>query len=182
MGRTARGVRGIRLEENDFVVGAAVVEEEKELVTITENGYGKLTPFTEYNTHSRGGKGVTCHAITEKTGRLAGIAGVGEGDDLMLITNEGTIIRTPAGDLRRCGRASQGVIVMRLAEGARLVNFAVVPPEEEDITDSEGESVDGGAPQATESGENTETVEESGQEENLPDSDLEMLDIDGDEA
>lgn len=66
MGRTARGVRGIRLEENDFVVGAAVVEEEKELVTITENGYGKLTPFTEYNTHSRGGKGVTCHAITEK--------------------------------------------------------------------------------------------------------------------
>ena len=182
MGRTARGVRGIRLEENDFVVGAAVVEEEKELVTITENGYGKLTPFTEYNTHSRGGKGVTGHAITEKTGRLAGIAGVGEGDDLMLITNEGTIIRTPAGDLRRCGRASQGVIVMRLAEGARLVNFAVVPPEEEDITDSEGESVEGDAAEAAESGENTETVEESGQEENLPDSDLEMLDIDGDEA
>ena len=71
---------------------------------------------------------------------------------------------------------------MRLAEGARLVNFAVVPPEEEDITDSEGESVEGDAAEAAESGENTETVEESGQEENLPDSDLEMLDIDGDEA
>ena len=175
MGRTARGVRGIRLSGDDYVVGAAVVDEEKQLVTITENGYGKLTPFGEYNTHSRGGKGVTCHAITKKTGLLAGIAGVGEGEDLMLITNEGTIIRTPAGDLRRCGRASQGVIVMRLAEGARLVNFAVVPSEDEDLKAEEtAAEVADRAPEGTEAeAQNGKSTGEAPE-----DSDLEMLDID----
>ena len=101
------------------------------LLTITERGYGKLTPFEDYSVHGRGGKGIVCHAITEKTGLLAGVANVGMNEDVMLITDEGTMIRTPVSDIRVCGRASQGVIVMRLADGARIVNFAPVRDDEE---------------------------------------------------
>ncbi|MBQ7982313.1 MAG: DNA gyrase subunit A, partial [Clostridia bacterium] len=118
MGRGARGVRGMTLAEGDYITGAAVVDERGMLLSITENGYGKLTPFADYTTHGRGGKGIVCHAITEKTGLLCGIAAVSMEDDVMMITNEGTMIRTPVSEIRVCGRPSQGVIVMRMTEGA----------------------------------------------------------------
>ncbi|MBR5869916.1 MAG: DNA gyrase subunit A [Clostridia bacterium] len=137
MGRGARGVRGMNLAEGDYITGAAVVREDCMLLSITENGYGKLTPFEEYSTHGRGGKGIVCHAITEKTGLLCGIAAVGQGDDVMMITNEGTMIRTPVSDIRVCGRPSQGVIVMRLSDDAHVVNFAAVKDEEQAAMEAE---------------------------------------------
>ncbi len=135
MGRNARGVKGMTLADDDYIVGAAVEEADKLLLTITENGYGKLTAFDEYAAHNRGGKGIVCHGITEKTGLLSGIAAVSMEDDVMLITNEGVIIRTPVADIRRCGRPSQGVIVMRLSEDGHIVNFAPIAkePDEEEL-------------------------------------------------
>ena len=137
MGRGARGVRGMTLGEGDYITGAAVVREDAMLLSITENGYGKLTPFAEYSTHGRGGKGIVCHSITEKTGLLCGIAAVSDKDDVMMITNEGTMIRTPVSDIRVCGRPSQGVIVMRLSDDAHVVNFAAVKDEEQAAKDAE---------------------------------------------
>lgn len=142
MGRTARGVRGIRVLEGDEVCGVALVEPGKKLVTVTEKGYGKLSDFDEFRLmKNRGGKGVAAHKITDKTGLLTSIASVDEDDDLMLITNEGTIIRIPVAGIPTYSRAAGGVIVMRLAEGAKIVNFAKVAKAEE-IENAEGESVE----------------------------------------
>ncbi len=131
MGRTARGVRGITLSEGDYVVGCTLVDDEKALITITENGFGKRCSFDNFTAHSRGVKGVMCHGISERTGALAGIATVSETDDILMITNDGTIIRTPVSGIPFYGRAAGGVIVMRLSEGAQLVNFSKVENEEE---------------------------------------------------
>ena len=133
MGRTARGVIGIRVSDDDYVCGVALVEEGKKLVTITENGYGKLSEFDEFRLmKNRGGKGVAAHKISDKTGKLTSIATVDENDDLMLITNEGTIIRIPVGGINTYSRTAGGVIVMRLADGAKIVNFAKVEAADED--------------------------------------------------
>lgn len=133
MGRTAHGVRGIRIADGDSVCGVALVEDGKKLVTITENGYGKLSEFEDFRTmKNRGGKGVTAHGLNEKTGALASIATVDDEDDLMLITNEGMIIRTPVSDIPTYSRSAGGVRVMRLGEGEKIVNFAKVARETED--------------------------------------------------
>ena len=131
MGRTARGVRGITLREGDEVVGAVLVEEHKKLVTITENGFGKQTDFSDFREmKNRGGMGVTCHNITEKTGKLTGIATVSEDEDLMLITDGGTIIRIRVADIPTYSRTAGGVIVMRAGD-QKVVNFTHVEKEEE---------------------------------------------------
>ena len=132
MGRTARGVRGIRLEEGDFVAGVTLVDDSKTLCTITERGFGKRTSFDEFTCHNRGGKGVICHNIGDRTGALAGIATVSEDDDLMMITSTGTMIRVNAGDLSQYGRSAAGVIVMRLDEESYVVNFAKVEKQDEE--------------------------------------------------
>ena len=141
MGRTARGVRGIKLRGDDCVTGVAVVEEGKSLVTVTENGFGKRTDFEDFREmKTRGGYGVTCHKLTEKTGLLCGIRTVAEDDDLMMITDSGTIIRTPVSDIPTYSRTAGGVIVMRLGEGQKLVNFTAVAheePEEEEASEIE---------------------------------------------
>ena len=132
MGRTARGVRGINLREGDTVAGVAVADENKWLITVTENGYGKRTPFSDLRTmRNRGGMGVVCHNLTEKTGLLAGIATVDEQDDIMMITDQGTIVRTPVADINIYSRTASGVIVMRLSEGQKLVTFTKVAREDE---------------------------------------------------
>ena len=132
MGRTAHGVKGITLTGDDYVVGVAVVDEEKTLLTITENGMGKRTSFSDFREMKhRGGKGVTCQNITEKTGKLASIITVSEDDDIMLITNEGTIIRTSVSGINVYSRTATGVIVMRLAEGSFINNVARLEKEEE---------------------------------------------------
>ncbi len=138
MGRTARGVIGISLREidseSDRVVGAVMVEEGKNLVTITERGYGKRSPFDGFRTMAgRGGYGVICQNINEKTGHLSGIAAVTDDEDLMMITDQGTIIRTPVDGISLLSRSAAGVIVMRLPEGQYIANFTKVErePEEE---------------------------------------------------
>ncbi len=130
MGRAARGVRGIKLKGDDYVVGASLVEEGKMLITVTEKGYGKRNPFEGYVAHSRGTTGVLCHKLTEKTGKLAGIATVADDDDIMIITNEGILIRMPVSDVNVYdGNSTVGVRVMRLDENAVIVNFAATKSE-----------------------------------------------------
>jgi DNA gyrase subunit A len=133
MGRVARGVRGISLREGDYVTGVAQVDPGKKLITITENGFGKRTEFDDFRPmKNRGGFGVVCHNITPKTGRLAGINSVGEDDDIMIITDSGTIIRTPVQGIPVYSRSAAGVIVMRLAEGQSIVNFTKVAGAEDE--------------------------------------------------
>lgn len=133
MGRAARGVRGIRLRGDDTVVGAAIVEEGKTLITLTEKGYGKRNGFNGYTTHSRGTMGILCQKITDKTGPLAGIASVGDHDDIMIITNDGTMIRTPVSGIPVYeGNNTAGVIIMRLSADARIISFAAAKSEEEE--------------------------------------------------
>ena len=132
MGRTARGVRGITLSDDDFVVGVCVVDEKKKMLTITEGGMGKRTLFSDFRQmKNRGGHGVACHKISEKTGKLAAVITVADDDDIMLITNEGTIIRTPVDKINVYSRTATGVISMRLAEGAYIINATRLEKQEE---------------------------------------------------
>ncbi len=139
MGRDAAGVRGISLNQGDFVVGAQKWEEGKTLLTVTENGYGKRTELPEYLRtgpdgeklpQSRGGKGLKNYNITPKTGSVAGCVVVGETDDVMLIENGGVIIRVPAGSINVYKRDVMGVIVMRIEDGNKLVSLECVPNED----------------------------------------------------
>lgn len=132
MGRTARGVIGIRMEDDDEVVGVAVVDETKTLLTMTEKGIGKRSRFEDFRVmKNRGGLGVGCHHLTDRTGRLAAITTVQEDDDIMLITNEGTIIRTPVSGIPVLSRTAAGVIVMRTAEGASILSVVRLAKEKE---------------------------------------------------
>ena len=141
MGRTARGVRGITLEGDDYVVGVALVDENKTLLTVTEGGMGKRTSFSDFREMKhRGGKGVTCHNITEKTGKLASVITVADDDDIMMITNEGTIIRTSVSKINVYSRTATGVILMRLDEGAIINNVARLEKDEE--IEKESQAVD----------------------------------------
>ncbi len=132
MGRGARGVRGITLAEDDYVVGVAVVDEERKLLTITEKGLGKRTLFEDFREMKhRGGKGVACHKISDKSGKLAAIATVSDDDDIMLITDSGTIIRMSVSDVNVYSRTASGVIVMRLAEESSIVTVSRLEKSEE---------------------------------------------------
>ena len=137
MGRSARGVRGIRLVDGDVVAGVALVDDSKSLVTVTKNGYGKRCDFADFACHNRGGKGVTCHNINEKTGLLAGIAAVSDEEDLMIISSDGVVIRVPVSDVPTYSRTAGGVIVMRMPEGTEIVNFAVVESDKEEPENAE---------------------------------------------
>ena len=142
MGRSARGVRGIRLGQGDVVAGVTLVDEDKKLVTVTKKGFGKRCDFAEFACHNRGGKGVCCHNITEKTDLLAGIATVDEGDDMMIIADDGNVIRVPISDIPIYSRTAGGVIVMRMAEGTEVVNFAVVEGDKEEIPETDPVAVE----------------------------------------
>ena len=143
MGRDAAGVRGISLNEGDYVVGAEKMEEGKTLLTLTENGYGKRTALPEYLRtgpdgekipQSRGGKGLKNYNITPKTGNIAGCRVVGDNDDVMIIENGGVIIRVPAASINVYKRDVQGVIVMRVEEGNKVVSLERVEQDEEPET------------------------------------------------
>ena len=145
MGRTARGVRGIRLKDGDYVTGVCVVDDSKSLLCITENGFGKRSPFDDFRLmKNRGGGGVTCYNITEKSGMLTGIAAVTDEDDIMMITDSGVIIRTPVAGIPERSRSAGGVIMMRLGDDQKLVNFTVVAHVEE--TELEEDATEGEAP------------------------------------
>ncbi len=142
MGRTAHGVRGIKLRENDYVIGACISEPDTQLLVVTENGFGKKTNLDEYKIQSRGGKGVFTYKITEKTGKVAGLSTVTENDDIMLITSEGIIIRTFAAEISTFGRQTQGVRIMRLADGVKIVSLTLTPHEEEDENAEQSETTE----------------------------------------
>ena len=141
MGRDASGVKGITLNDGDFVVGAQKWEEGKTLLTVTENGFGKRTELPEYLRtgpdgqklpQSRGGKGLKNYNITSKTGNVAGCVIVDDSDDVMLIENGGVIIRVPASSINVYKRDVQGVIIMRLPEGNKLVSLERVSADQEE--------------------------------------------------
>ena len=138
MGRDAAGVKGITLTDGDYVVGAGIVAEGRQLLSVTELGYGKRTELTEYmrlgedglrHPQQRGGKGLKNYNLTAKTGCVAGIAMVADGDDVMLIEDGGVIIRMPVSDINIYKRDTQGVILMRLEEGNRVISIERVDPE-----------------------------------------------------
>ena len=124
MGRDAVGVRGIKLREGDYVVGAEVVGHGEALLTITENGYGKRTLAEEYSIQSRGGYGNKNYNITAKTGSVVATAIVKPRDDVLIISDDGTMIRTGAGDISVYSRVTQGVRVMNLSEGVKVISLA----------------------------------------------------------
>jgi len=126
MGRTAYGVRGMQLREGDEVVAMKVVDEDGTLLTVCENGFGKRTPVSEYRRQSRGGIGLKNVQATDRNGLVVGIACVTDQDELLLVTEQGQIIRMKAGDMRPIGRDTQGVKMMDLAEGDRLVSVATL--------------------------------------------------------
>ena len=143
MGRDATGVRGIKLAADDYVVGAEIADENACLLTVTENGYGKRTAVSEYirgesgEPQHRGGKGMKNYNITAKTGLVAGIRMVTEEEDVMIISNDGTIIRLPVRDINVYGRSTQGVILMRMEEDSRVISIekvATEPETEEETT------------------------------------------------
>ena len=141
MGRDAAGVKGITLLDGDEVVGAGIAEPGKQLLTVTELGYGKRTEMNEYlrldetgerRPQQRGGKGLKNYNITAKTGRIAGVAIVSGEDDVMLIENGGVLIRMAASDINVYKRDTQGVILMRVEEGNRVISIERVDPEQEE--------------------------------------------------
>ena len=133
MGRTAVGVRGIRLREGDYVIGAARADAGKTVLSITENGYGKRTPIEEYRITNRGGMGIRNYMVTDKTGPVVGMKVVDGTEDLLLVTAAGILIRTPVENIRVAGRATQGIIVMRFKEeGDRVISLALADPEEKE--------------------------------------------------
>ena len=139
MGREAVGVRGIRLREGDYVVGADSTSAGEALLTITEKGYGKRTRVEEYSVHGRGGKGIKNYNITEKTGPIAAVRMVNPDDDILLITDDATIIRLAADSISLLSRATQGVRVMRLAAGSRVISLEKTERESEEEAETSPE-------------------------------------------
>ena len=141
MGRGASGVKAITLNDDDFVVGAGCCKEGADILTITENGYGKKTDLEEFKIQNRGGKGLFGYKITEKTGDVAGLGIVNDDNDVMIITSDGVIIRTAVDEISKFGRTTQGVRVMRLADDVKVVSITTTDKEEEndEINDAETE-------------------------------------------
>ncbi len=148
MGREAVGVRGIRLEEGDYVVGAARATAGKNVLTITEKGYGKQTPVEEYRITNRGGKGIKNYEVTEKTGKIVAIKVVDGSEDLLVVTEQGVLIRTAVSDIKVTNnRATQGVIVMKFKEeGDKVISIALTEKEEEDTSTDAASENDAGTP------------------------------------
>ena len=132
MGREAYGVRGIKLNEGDYLVDVACDSDGSQVLTVTDNGYGKITPTEDYTEHHRGSTGVTGHAVTDKTGPVKAIMCVNGDEDVMMIASNGVIIRTGVEAIRVCGRASQGVRLMRLSDDVKIISITRALKEDED--------------------------------------------------
>ncbi len=142
MGRTAHGVRGIRLREDDYVIGMEIAKEGAELLIVTEGGFGKKTDLSEYKIQTRGGVGIKTYKITEQTGNIVGIKTVGENVDLMIITSEGVIIRMDTADISTIGRSTKGVRLVKLGDGVKVASIALTEHEEEKEESEEPEKTE----------------------------------------
>jgi DNA gyrase subunit A len=165
MGRDASGVRGIKLRTGDYCVGAARTRAGGTVLSVTENGYGKRTEIDEYLRgdsgvpQNRGGLGLKNYNITEKTGKVAGVKVVDDTDDILIISDDGTIIRMAVADISIYSRATQGVRLMRVNGDSKVISIARTEKEEEtDEAETEGEGTDAGETQETETA--AETTEE----------------------
>ena len=159
MGRTAKGVRGIRLESEHHMVDMIIPEDEGQILAVSKNGYGKRTVVTEFPTKGRGGKGVIGIQTSERNGAVVGAVQVFAGDEIMLISDKGTLVRTRCDEVSSQGRATQGVRLIKLKEGESLVGVERV--EEPEEVDEDQELLET-APAATAAQENTESVAEAG--------------------
>ena len=150
MGRTAVGVRGIRLREGDYVVGAGSTSTGSALLTITENGYGKRTACTEYGVKGRGGIGLKNYNVTEKTGNVADVKIVTGDEDVLVVTDDATIIRIPVDGISLLGRSTQGVRIMRTAAGSRVISIETTEKNPEEETELPGAQETDTAPEDAE--------------------------------
>ena len=139
MGRTAAGVRGINLRDNDYVVGSDILEPDSEVLVISEKGYGKRTAASEYPVKGRGGKGIKTANITEKNGPLAGVTVVNGDEDIMLITSAGVMIRFDVDDVSQTGRATLGVRLIKVDDGAQVASITAVPKASDEDEESTAE-------------------------------------------
>ncbi len=137
MGRDTQGVRGLMLDKGDYIVDMSVIKEGTEVITMTENGYGKRSDINDYRLQNRGGKGVKAGNFTEKTGKLVSLKLISDDEDMMIITSNGTIIRVKASDISTIGRNTQGVRIMRIDDSA-VCKIAITPKSDEG-TEDDGE-------------------------------------------
>ncbi len=159
IGRDTQGVKAMDLEDGDYLIGMTVVDPEKSVLTITSNGYGKLSSIEDYRLQGRAGKGIKAGNFSEKTGNLVCLTFVSEDQDVMLITDNGIIIRVKASDISKLKRDTQGVIVMRMDEG-EVSTVAVVPHEdEEEVNENLEVNAENGEETAENAEETTETTE-----------------------
>jgi len=145
MGRNTRGVRGITLEDGEHVVGTVVSREGQDdfcVLTVSQNGYGKRTPINEYPVHSRGGKGVITHNQSKRTGPLVAVKGVHVEDDLMIVTEQGLMIRMDVAPISQMGRNTQGVRLINLKDGDTIADVTRVVREEEEPADEDSTAGD----------------------------------------
>ncbi|MDO4680964.1 MAG: DNA gyrase subunit A [Aerococcus sp.] len=149
IGRSATGVRGISLKAGDEVVGADRLKLDDDVFVVSENGYGKRTPMSEYSVQHRGGKGVKTANLNQKTGRLIGLKAIDQTEDVILMTNEGVVIRFHSADISQMSRSTQGVRLMRLDSESFVSAMALVALDDEDETSEETTVADGGEPTDT---------------------------------
>ncbi|OQX48032.1 MAG: DNA gyrase subunit A, partial [Candidatus Sedimenticola endophacoides] len=145
MGRTACGVRGVRLGEGQRVISLIIAESGRTVLTVTENGFGKRTPVEQFPVKGRGGMGVISIKTSERNGAQVGAVLVDENEEIMLISDGGTLVRTPVDDISLMGRDTQGVTVIRLTNGEKLVGMARIESlanEDEGLDDAEGDTVE----------------------------------------
>ena len=131
MGRQARGVRAMELDSDDYLVGMEVVEKDGLILSIAENGFGKRTPLEDYRLTNRGGKGVINMKTTSKTGKVVGILSVREDSDLIIVSQNGKIIRIESSTIRQAGRSTQGVKLVTLEDGDKIAAASVIPETED---------------------------------------------------
>ncbi|MBD3239272.1 MAG: DNA gyrase subunit A [Chitinivibrionales bacterium] len=175
LGRNTRGVRGITLRGDDQVVGMVIIDDSNRILTVTSKGYGKRTEVAEYRRTNRGGSGIINIRLTERNGEVVVVRRVSDESDAMLITQQGIVIRTEVSSISIIGRNAQGVRLMNLGEGDRVIDCAIVDKEEEDegeqtegATDDAGQSADDGALSATEA-DGGEPIDEGGTESDSSD-------------
>ncbi|NUM42669.1 MAG: DNA gyrase subunit A, partial [Leptospiraceae bacterium] len=131
-GRTATGVTGMRLAENDILVGVTIVDEKSDLLVITENGYGKRMDYSEFSAKGRGGKGMTYLKITDKNGPAVGVVSVSQEDEVIIIAVSGMVIRVNASEISKVGRATVGVKVVNIKEDDKAQDFAIISEREDE--------------------------------------------------
>ncbi|MBP3345167.1 MAG: DNA gyrase subunit A [Clostridia bacterium] len=164
MGRDSQGVRSMKLAENDFIIDMAIVKEGSQIITISSNGYGKRSDVEDYRVQTRGGMGVKAGVFNDKTGNLVALKQVCEDEDILLITGEGVIIRTPIEQISHLSRVSQGVKVMRLKDEHFIVGVTLVAKEEEKSEETPAETAET-APVAEESSQATDSTDNNQQTE-----------------